>query len=267
MVGDAYRCAFTDCHVTDVVITGASNCGVFVGNATNVTFNNCSASGSINGTGAIGGFVGYTPSGLSRFDACIADVDITGSSWKLGGFAGSLPTSSVLENCAAYGDVTSTMNLSNYNPFVGGFVGENKGAAISNCHAAGTVTSAHDTYSAGGFAGGQTSGSILDCSFDVQKNPGLSGAGTGSLDESAVAASDSSTVLANICRDLYRGHVYENGVCIRCGEQDPDYVPPAQDENVPNTGDNSLVLWLSLAFVVGTGALYALLRRGTRHAA
>ena len=41
-VGDATRCKFTDCHVVDVTITGAGNCGGFVGNAVSSSFESVS---------------------------------------------------------------------------------------------------------------------------------------------------------------------------------------------------------------------------------
>ena len=144
MVGDATRCKFTDCHVADVTITGAGNCGGFVGNAVSSSFEYCSASGKISGSLAIGGFAGYSVSASnsgapSSYIYCTADVDVTGYLVALGGFVGAAQKSD-FKNCAAYGDVTSTINLEDLTPKTGGFIGDNGGADISQCHAAGTVS-------------------------------------------------------------------------------------------------------------------------------
>ena len=214
MVGDAYRCIFTDCHVMDVTITGAGNCGGFVGNAISGSFENCSASGTISGSGAIGGFVGYSASTNTSGDLapsysqCTADVAVTGYSWQLGGFVGSSLESSY-ENCAAYGDVESTFNLSGYQPKAGGFAGENNGADISKCHAAGTVSAVSEEGPAGGFVGSATSGTITDCSFDAEKNPNLSALGAGTAGTDGVDAGSTNDVLGNICVDIYGGHETE----------------------------------------------------------
>ena len=213
MVGDAYRCIFADCHVMDVTITGAGNCGGFAGNAFSGSFENCSASGTISGSGAIGGFVGYSaPTNTSgdlapSYSQCTADVAVTGYSWQLGGFVGSSLKSS-FENCAAYGDVTSTMNLKGYPLKTGGFAGENNGADISQCHAAGTVSAVSEEGSAGGFVGSATSGTITDSSYDAEKNPNLSASGTGTAGTDGVDAGSTDDVLGNLCEDIYGGHAY-----------------------------------------------------------
>lgn len=212
MVGDAYRCIFTDCHVTDMTITGAGNCGGFVGNAISGSFENCSASGTISGSGAIGGFVGYSKPATNSdaapsFSQCTADVAVTGYSWQLGGFVGSSLESS-FENCAAYGDVTSTMNLKGYPPKTGGFAGENDGADILQCHAAGTVSAVSEEGPAGGFVGSATSGTITDSSFDAEKNPNLSASGVGTAGTDGVDAGSTDDILGNLCEDIYGGHAY-----------------------------------------------------------
>ena len=212
MVGDATRCKFTDCHVVDVTITGAGNCGGFVGNAVSSSFEYCSASGKISGSLAIGGFAGYSVSASnsgapSSYIYCTADVDITGYLVALGGFVGAAQKSD-FKNCAAYGDVTSTLNLKDLTPKTGGFIGDNGGADISQCHAAGTVSATSIEGPAGGFVGSATSGTIKNSSFDAEKNPILSASGEGTAGTDGVDAGSTNDVLGNICVDLYGGHDY-----------------------------------------------------------
>ena len=53
--------------------------------------------------------------------------------------------------------------------------------------------------------GAYTGGTFSGCSFDSERNTGLSAAGTGTLAE-GVTGVESATVLSNICRDYYGGH-------------------------------------------------------------
>ncbi len=217
LAGDVYRCEFKNCHADGVTITGAGNCGGFVGAANGGTFEDCSAAGEIDVTVAIGGFVGYSnttssgPLETPSYSGCTADVDVTGSSWKLGGFVGSVNGAGEFQGCAAYGDVDSTFTISGYEPYVGGFVGENKGSDIKNPHSTGIVKSSNPTASSvGGFAGYVTSGSVANCSFIIEKNPGLNGVGgVGSGTIESVEEKSASQVLDSICTDVFGGHSYE----------------------------------------------------------
>lgn len=253
MAGDATRCVFTDCHVVDVTITGAGNCGGFAGNAVSSSFEYCSTSGTIDGTLAVGGFVGYSVyatlnEATSSFIYCTADVDVTGNLYALGGFAGAAQKSD-FKNCAAYGDVTSTVE--NHTPITGGFIGDNNGSNISQCHAAGTVSAVSNEGPAGGFVGSSTSGTITNCSFDAEKNPTLSASGAGTAGTDGIDAASTNDVLTNICIDIYGGHDYaeewvidkeatctETGskhkVCNRCGTIDEITEIPATGHNYTN---------------------------------
>lgn len=241
MIGYAAWANVTNCHAENITITGSSNTGGFVGNDGGSTYTGCSASGTLNGSWSQGGFVGYTTGFYAEpsvFTNCFANVDVNGYDWRLGGFAG-FTESGVFINCFCIGDVTST--VTGFNPKVGGFFGEvgnsvdqTNNVTATNCHSAGVVTSISSEYAAGGFAGTCVSGSFSDCSYDIEKNSGLSAAGDGNTDQSGITGESTETVLATICEDYYGGHLYgtewvvdvaptcstlgnQCHVCVRCG--------------------------------------------------
>lgn len=215
MIGYGDGVKATNCKAENISISGASNSGGFIGNSGDSVFENCEASGTISGMWALGGFVGYTsttslsdPTTQSVYKHCVADVEITGSDWRLGGFAGYAEYGS-FDNCVAFGNVTSTVD--GWEPNVGGFIGQSDNADVDSSHAAGKVTSASSDYKAGGFVGkvDQGGGTFADCSFDSEKNSGLTAAGIGTI-SSGVEGGSTNEVLANICEDYYGGHKYSS---------------------------------------------------------
>lgn len=140
MIGYGDRLKAINCKAENISVTGASNSGGFIGLAGGSAFENCKASGTVSGTWALGGFVGYSYSSMldgtepSVYTKCAADVDIEGSDWRLGGFAG-FAESGEFDNCVALGDVASTVD--GWNPKVGGFIGESEDVTATDCHAAG----------------------------------------------------------------------------------------------------------------------------------
>lgn len=210
MIGYGDRIKATNCKAENISVTGASNSGGFIGLAGGCSFKNCKASGTVSGTWALGGFVGYSYSSsvngseISVYEKCAADVKIEGSDWRLGGFAG-YAEHGKFNSCVALGDVASTVD--GWEPKVGGFIGESEAVTATDCHAAGTVTSESSDYEAGGFVGYYTDGTFEGCSFDNEKNSGLAADGTGEI-SSGIESGNSNDVLANICKDYYGGHKY-----------------------------------------------------------
>ena len=241
MLGYASWVNATNCHAKGVTISGASNCGGFVGNDSGSVYENCTASGTLDGAWALGGFVGYSTSGTwqdhdsaSNYTKCAADVDVSGSNWRVGGFVG-FAGYGEFNSCVAYGDVTSS--VTGWEPKVGGFMGEcggdpndptNSYANATDCHAAGTVTSASSDYQAGGFVGTYSGGTFTGCSFDSEKNPDLNDVGEGTI-ASGVTGEEGSAVLANICVDYYGGHNYSDEWAVEtaatCTEAGSKYHP------------------------------------------
>lgn len=212
MIGYGDGVKATDCKAENISVTGASNSGGFIGNSSDSVFENCEASGTVSGMWALGGFVGYTTAAdfsdatRSVYKHCAADVEITGSDWRLGGFAGYAEYGK-FDNCVAFGDITSTVD--GWEPNVGGFIGQSDNAEVSSSHAAGDVVSASSDYKAGGFVGNYVGGTFAGCSFDSEKNSGLTAAGTGTI-SSGVEGGSTNEVLANICEDYYGGHKYSS---------------------------------------------------------
>ena len=209
MIGYGSRVKATDCQAKNISVKGASNSGGFTGVDVGSVYENCEVSGTVSGMWGLGGFVGYTstatendPDTQSVFEKCAVDVEINGSDWNLGGFAGYAEYGQ-FDNCVAFGNITST--VTGWEPRVGGFIGASDYAIANSCHAAGKVISSHSTYKAGGFVGGCFGGTFTDCSFDSDKNSGLSAAGTGTI-SSGVNADNSNNILSNICKDYYGGH-------------------------------------------------------------
>lgn len=211
MIGYGDRIKATNCKAENISVEGASNSGGFIGLAGGSAFENCKVSGTVSGTWALGGFVGYSYSAMvdgtepSVYEKCAADVKIEGSDWRLGGFAG-YAESGEFDNCVAFGDVASTVD--SWKPKVGGFIGESEDVTATDCHATGTVTSQSSAYEAGGFVGCYTDGTFEGCSFDNEKNSGLAAAGDGTI-SAGVAGGNSNDVLANICKDYYGGHTMQ----------------------------------------------------------
>ncbi len=215
LVANGTRLTVTNCKAENVSITNFSNCGLIAGMDGGSTYKNCSASGKINGLWGVGGFVGYStssaymdPATQTKYESCIADVEVTADNWNAGGFAGFAEYGD-FKNCAALGDVTSTVDA--FEPKVGGFIGSTFDADVSNCHAENKVTSASTDYNAGGFIGKYAAGEIKDSSFSTENNPGLNAVGeeenefTGNIE-----ANSTSGVLSNICEDIYGGHNYSD---------------------------------------------------------
>ena len=212
MIGYGDGVKATDCKAENISISGASNSGGFIGNSSDSVFENCEVSGTVSGTWALGGFVGYTTAAdyseatQSVYKHCAADVEITGSNWRLGGFAGYAEYGK-FENCVAFGNITSTVDT--FEPRVGGFIGQSDNAEVNSSHAAGKVTSASSDYKAGGFVGNYVGGTFADCSFDSETNSGLTAAGIGTI-SSGVEGGSTNEVLVNICEDYYGGHKYSS---------------------------------------------------------
>ncbi|MDC7236007.1 MAG: GLUG motif-containing protein [Spirochaetales bacterium] len=134
-----------------VNVSGTDRVGAFFGKSQASTAESCSASGTVSGTSDLGGFGGLLDS--LDIDNCTASVNVTGTGAQIGGFAGTLASSDLLE-VAVDGNIQGDGN-------VGGFAGYITQTSLSRCSATGTATgSANYT---GGFVGGLYDSQIVEC--------------------------------------------------------------------------------------------------------
>lgn len=204
LVGYASYTEFDDCSAKAEVSATGHNIGGFIGEGFAASFTDCAAEGSVTGSWCCGGFAGIIWYNDAKAEHCIADVDVTATDWNTGGFVGYIEQNTTISNCVALGDVSNP--ITSPSTKLGGFVGSmDNSISIQNCRAAGTVQGGNEEHPAGGFIGAYSGGTLTDCSFDKEKNPGLNAAGEGNLD-SGVTGEESSVVLGNICEDYYGSH-------------------------------------------------------------
>lgn len=210
LVGSNSYGVYENCE-TEVTINGRGYSGGFIGTDFMGSYKNCVSKGKVNGYYSVGGFAGslYCE---SKADKCISYATVKGSNWHIGGFVGYVGSDpsygpSEINNCVAYGDVTSTLK---YDPTrVGGFVGTNDGTKIEKSHAAGKVTSDAEGGPAGGFCGYDNNGTTVGCSYDAEHNAEIKPVGSASDPQNSnndIQAGTKNEVLANICNDYYGSH-------------------------------------------------------------
>ena len=140
----------------NVTITGnnKSNAGILCGYAFNgTTISDCYVSGSIAGGSNLGGLVGYNQ--LSSVSNCVSEATVvsSGNTQRVGGLIGYNFNNSPVNDCYATGSVSG-------NGEVGGLIGKNQTALLSNCYATGNVSGGKHV---GGLFGYNQLGSITNC--------------------------------------------------------------------------------------------------------
>lgn len=125
------------CNIT---MYGNTQTGVFNGvNHYNNAFVNCGASGVVEGTSQVGGFVGDATRGTSQayasqytncYSTTMTGMQSTAS--YMGGFVGSTDGNARFTQCYAAGEVGALTTAGN-DATVGGFVGSNGGASYTAC--------------------------------------------------------------------------------------------------------------------------------------
>lgn len=236
LAGYASYTEFKDCSAKAEVSATGNNIGGFIGEGFATSFSDCTAEGSVTGSWCCGGFAGLIWCN-AQAERCSADVDVTASDWNTGGFVGFIEQNTTISKCVALGDVSNP--ITGTTTKLGGFVGSvdttHDPIKIQNCHSVGVVSGGTDEHPAGGFVGFANSGTITDCAFSAENNPGLDAVGEPAADDAfTIDAASTSEVLANICEDYYGGHQYGEAwvveteatcttagskyqVCARCG--------------------------------------------------
>lgn len=164
VVGKATGSTITGC-TAEGDITGVTRSGGFAGWITGTTLVHLSSfSGTVQGTGQVGGFVGYGAAS-STIEECFAIVDVvTGTASETGGFAGALESPFTIADCFVQGSIeVSTLNS-------GGFLGGATGTcSLQRCYSA---VASGSVALGGGFSGIVGSTAIQDCFWDTDLVPG-----------------------------------------------------------------------------------------------
>lgn len=148
--------------------TNDNQYGGFVGYATNGTFQDCHARGSVNCEDYAGGFCAITVS--ATFIRCSARGNATNADAAVGGFvANTYGTNCSWTDCYAWGDATDSSEGNS----AGGFCGDtNANTLFTNCYAIGIATGYEDPVwgSEGGFIGWDFGGSSTydSCFWDTE---------------------------------------------------------------------------------------------------
>jgi len=139
-----------DCYSTGAV-SGEGPIGGLVGN-NGGTIADCYNTGAVSGEGFIGGLVGHNYGTMAD---CYSTGAISGIGSYVGGLVGLNELSGAVTNCYSTGGVSST----DFNGFVGGLVGDNRGD-VAHCYNAGAVSG---NRCVGGLVGWNDHGSVTDC--------------------------------------------------------------------------------------------------------
>ena len=139
-----------------IYTTTDSKQGLFGCVSSSGTIQNLTVSGSVTGSGRVGGIVGENYGVISD---CINNCNVKGNNDYVGGIVGYNYLS--IKNCYNTGTVSNSKGT--YDNYIGGIVGYNNSTgSIENCHNKGTITGVGDY--AGGIAGSNNgSGRIENC--------------------------------------------------------------------------------------------------------
>lgn len=126
------------CNIT---MYGNTQTGVFCGvNHFNNGYKNCGASGVVEGTKQVGGFLGDGTAGTStaypsQYTNCYSTtmVGMQSTASNMGGFVGSADGNLTLRNCYAAGEVGALKTEGNLGA-VGGFIGSSSNVNIADCY-------------------------------------------------------------------------------------------------------------------------------------
>lgn len=136
LVGNITSSSITHCYTHCNVIASGEGAGGFVGTngntsqATNISM--CYATGTVEGTGTVGGFAGYNTAGT--ISQCYATGDVVNTGSFCGGFVGAIKGSGSTINCYAFGSVSG-------GSYIGAFGGDHyDGGTVSYCYATGSAS-------------------------------------------------------------------------------------------------------------------------------
>ena len=189
LIGNANGGTIENCYVSGGTVNAVSSSsltntvGGLIGYASSTTINNSFSTVTVQGESSryhttVGGFVGSASGTISNSYATGSVVSKTTGSNRAadaGGFAGNMKIGANISNSYAVGNVHSE---STERSFVGGFVGQVSGGAVSNSYASGLAEATYERSRLGGFAGA-TGATFSSCVYN--KDSGLDNDGAGNV--------------------------------------------------------------------------------------
>lgn len=176
--------ASSSAAIGNATYSGAA--GGFVGYCAGGTLYYNTSSVSVQGAGNPGGFVGWVETTEASFENCSASGTVNANSNNAGGFAGIVKVKSSFIGCSSTGKVESAAG------YVGGLIGfiNADEVLVSECYSTSTVTATSNYV--GGLVGVSESDTIEKCYFDgtVTGNSRVGGILGISLKDDAVVVSD-----------------------------------------------------------------------------
>ena len=136
-------------------VKGGDYTGILIGRNANGRLVNCSVKGDVEGTGHVGGVVGYVENTTISAVSFDGGVKSTANQAFVGGMAGQMLNCTVT-SCNATSPIQAT-GSSNY---VGGLTGQMLNSTVTSCNAVSTIQAAGSANYVGGLAGQTKGGSI-----------------------------------------------------------------------------------------------------------
>lgn len=172
LIGSFGYCVVANCRAT-CDVEGSSNVGGLTGNSGHQSeMIQCHATGQVTGDEYVGGLVGRNSGEIWRCYATGEVIGRTGNN-SVGGLAGMTGPESIIQDSYARGDVEGEL-------FVGGFLGWNWEATVTNCYSVGFVSG---VTLVGGFIGNNNlPGANINCFWDTQSSDQDFGVGAGISD-------------------------------------------------------------------------------------
>ena len=129
-------------------VKGGNYAGIIIGRLVNGEITNCTANGTVAGSGAVGGVLGKLEGGKITCSHSSATINATGEDTKAGGVVGE--ASGTIELCQANATLSATGSNASY---VGGIVGDITSGTIDQCVTMGTLTATGKESYVGGLVG------------------------------------------------------------------------------------------------------------------
>ena len=157
--GRVYGADISNVGFENANVTGMMYTGILAGYNYSSSVYNCYVTGVVEGLNDTGALIGYNTNDAS-IDSCYSMADVTGSGYRIGGLVGFNTVRSAIDYSFAQTDVSGNLN-------VGGLVGQNTSATVTNSFSEGKVSG---NSQAGGFTGFNENGTINSCYWNTESS-------------------------------------------------------------------------------------------------